>query len=320
MHAQLIYSPDYDISFWGLNRFHAFDGWKFSKAWKIITAEWRDQLQDIWLNPTTAVTDEQLLAVHTRDYLDSLQRSATISQIIEIGITRYLPNSLLQKKLLQPLKMASAGTLLAAETALLNTSIAMNLGGGYHHTYPDHGDGFCFFGDAALAIMQCRQKKLLGPADKILMIDLDAHRGNGFYAFMGQDPAVQIFDMYNYQTYPGPFEGDASRHPYLIPIPAGIRDEAYLDILHTRLPAFLNANQDARLAFYNAGNDIFENDRLGKLAVSYNGVLRRDQMVLDALAKKNLPTAIMTSGGYSSTSHRFIAELAKKVIKESLNK
>ena len=78
------------------------------------------------------------------------------------------------------------------------------------------------------------------------MIDLDPHRGNGFESIMDKDTAVRIFDMYNFQTYPGLYPGDAAHYPYLIPLKAGIRDEEYLDILKTELVKFLNENSDAR--------------------------------------------------------------------------
>ncbi|MBI3187595.1 MAG: histone deacetylase [Gammaproteobacteria bacterium] len=315
MLSHLIYTKDYDISFWGLNRFHPFDGWKFSKAWHIVNKAFRGKAQNLLLNPSTPVSNELLLAIHSPAYLSALQQSATVSQIMEIKLIQYLPNYLLQRKLLHPMRMACAGTVLAAETALHNKSVAMNFAGGYHHAYPDHGDGFCFFGDAALSITNCRQKGLLQPHDKILMIDLDAHRGNGFYAFMGKDPDVHIFDMYNFQTYPGYFEDSANQHPYIIPLKAGTRDEQYLDILSSLLPKFLDEHKDAKLVFYNAGNDIFENDRLGKLSVSYHGVLRRDCIVLEELTNRLMPSVIMTSGGYTRTSYQFIAELAKSVIK-----
>ena len=314
MQSNFIYTKGYDISFWGLNRFHPFDGLKFSKAWHIFNTTFKDKAQALWIEPQAPASETLLLTLHSQAYLTSLLQSETISHVIEIAATKYLPNSLLQKKLLNPLKLACTGTVLAAEAALNNKSIAMNFGGGYHHAFAGHGDGFCFFGDAALSIINCRQKGLLSAHDKILMIDLDAHRGNGFESVMGKDAAIRIFDMYNYQTYPGLYEGDPTHHPYLIPLKTGIRDEEYLDILNTELVKFLNENSDARFVLYNAGNDIFENDRLGKLSVSYNGVLKRDAFVLEQLAKRHLPTAIMTSGGYTRTSHRFIAELAKSVI------
>jgi histone deacetylase 11 len=313
MQSQFIYSRGYDISFWGLNRFHPFDGLKFSKAWHIFNTAFKDKAQARWIEPQSPVTDELLLSLHSQAYLASLLQSRTISNVIGMTATNYLPNMLLQKKLIKPLKLACSGTVLAAEAALTNKSIAMNFGGGYHHAFADHGDGFCFFGDAALSIINSRQKGLLSAHDKILMIDLDAHRGNGFESIMGKDTAVRIFDIYNFQTYPGLYPGDPDNYPYLIPLKAGIRDDEYLDILKTELVKFLDENNDARLVLYNAGNDIFEKDRLGKLSVSYNGVLKRDKFVLEQLTMRHLPTAVMTSGGYTRTSHQFIAELAKSI-------
>ena len=311
MRAHFVYSKNYDISFGWPGRLHPFDGTKFSKAWNLVRTKFKDRLNDSWIEPHIPVSDQLLLTIHSEQYLGSLQQSATIARVIEINLARYFSNNLLQRKLINPLKLACAGTVLAAESALNNKAIAMNFGGGYHHAFADHGEGFCFFADAALSIVNCRQTGLLRPQDKILMIDLDAHRGNGFDAIMGKDSAVRIFDMYNFQAYPGLHQGDPDSYPYLIPLKSGIKDQQYLDILQTELTKFLNENQNAKLVYYNAGNDIYEQDRLGGMGVSYDGVVTRDNMVLTALANRGVPTVVMTSGGYTSASHKLIAELVK---------
>ena len=190
----------------------------------------------------------------------------------------------------------------------------MNLGGGYHHAFADHGEGFCFFADAALSIINCRDKKLLNSDDTILMIDLDAHRGNGFESFVKDDVTVKNFDMYGFQTYPGIHEGDIDEFPYMIPLKSGMNDETYLNILNRDLVKFLDEHNDAKLVFYNAGNDILMSDPLGGLNISYDGVVNRDKFVIEELTKRNIPTVIMTSGGYTKDSHKLIADLAKTVI------
>jgi len=314
MKTRLIYSDKYDFKLWGLNKLHPFDGMKFSKAWKLISTEFKDEIDSLWIKPQEPISDELLLKVHTREYLASLNKSSVIAAVIELWPAKYLPLVSLYKMLINPIKLACSGTLLAAETALNEQAIAMNIGGGYHHAFADHGEGFCFFADAALSIIHSRDQGLLSADDTVLMIDLDAHRGNGFESIIKDDAAVKNFDIYCFQSYPGMHEGDMEEFPYMIPLKARMRDELYLNTLKTDLVKFLDENKQAKLVFYNAGNDILDSDPLGGFSVSYDGVVKRDRYVIDQLTQRGIPTVVMTSGGYTNQSHKLIAELAKIVI------
>ena len=314
MKSHLIYSDKYDFNFWGMSKIHPFDGLKFSKAWEIITKAYPDEIESLWIKPQHKVSDDMLSKLHSSEYLTSLNKSSTIAKVIEIGLTKYVPVSLLQKVLIDPIKLATLGTILAAEYALKNNEIVMNIGGGYHHAFSDHGEGFCFFADAALSLVNSRDSGLLKKTDTVLMIDLDAHRGNGFESVTENDATVKNFDMYGFQTYPGLHEGDPDKYPYMIPLKSGIKDDVYLNILETELTKFIDENADAKLVYYNAGNDILDIDPLGGLSVSYEGVIKRDKFVIDKLTKRGLPTVVMTSGGYTKQSHELIAELAKIIV------
>jgi len=315
MKSQLIYSDKYDFDFKVLNKIHPFDGLKFSKAWQLISTEFGAEIESLWVKPESPISDDMLLKVHSNEYLISLNRSAVIAKVIEIGLAKFIPSSVLKNVLLDPVKLACEGTLLAAEQALTHQSIAMNLGGGYHHAFADHGEGFCFYADAALSIINSRDKGLLKKDDTVLMIDLDAHRGNGFESVTEHDSTIKNFDMYGFQSYPGLHNGEPDEYPYMIPLKSAMNDETYLNILEKELVKFLDANANAKLVFYNAGNDILASDPLGGLKVSYAGVVKRDEFVIQQLRKRNIPTVVMTSGGYTSESHKLIAQLAKIVIK-----
>jgi len=317
MKSYFVYSDQYDFNVWGINKLHPFDGNKFSKAWQQFTSTQQDKSGFECITPNQPITDEELAKVHRREYLASLHSSATVAQVIEVWAAKFIPNSVLQRKLITPVRFACAGTLLAAQAALKNNAMAMNFGGGYHHAFSDHGEGFCFFADAVLSIVNCRDQGLLQANDKVLMIDLDAHRGNGFEALTAKDQAIKLFDMYNFQVYPGLHPGDPDEYPYMIPLKAGMGDETYMGILKTELTKFLAEHQDARLIFYNAGNDIIDSDPLGGLKISYQGVMARDQYVIEQLSRSSIPTVIMTSGGYTQQSHRLIAELANAVVKRT---
>jgi len=310
----LVYSPRYDFSMLGLERLHPFDARKFSRAWALLRERLGSELDRCWVEPEGPAPDAALRRVHGVEYLESLQRSAVVAEILELAALRLLPSAVLQRGLLTPMRVAVAGTTLAAARALAGDTIAMNLGGGFHHAFADHGEGFCVYADVAIAIAELRAAGALAASDVVGVIDLDAHRGNGFWSFAQADPAIAVLDLYNFQRYPGPFDGDDEAFPFQIPLRAGMRDEAYLEIVAAALPPFLDSLGSPRLVVYNAGTDIVDGDPIGGLAVSPGGVLRRDRMVIAALAERSIPGLIVTSGGYTDRSHALIAELALLVI------
>lgn len=316
MQTKLIFSPNYDFGIMGLEKLHPFDAKKFSKAWALLTNKFGEKINSFTTLIENPVTDEELEIVHSREYLTSLRQSKVIASVVEIAPLRFVPNFILQKGLVDSAKYATAGTLLAARKAL-DSAIVFNIGGGFHHAFADHGEGFCFFADAAFALETLRAKEKILPADKVLMIDLDAHRGNGFTSFYEKDKSVGIFDLYNMQVYPGLKQGDPDDFPFIIPLRAGLGSDEYITILKTELPLFLDANPKPKLAFYNAGTDILAADKLGALNVSYEAINERDRFVVDSLRERNIPTVIMTSGGYSSDSYKLIADLASYLIRTS---
>ncbi|MDH5326467.1 MAG: histone deacetylase [Gammaproteobacteria bacterium] len=326
MPNKFIFSKKYDFSLLGFDKLHPFDGKKYSKAWNLLQADYgsnlkselrtelRRELSKALIEPTEPIAPEQLLSIHTQQYLDSLSSSKVIAQVLEVGAVSYLPNKILQNSFLKPARLAVSGTVEAATQALTHDCIAVNIGGGFHHAFPDHGEGFSFFADAALSIEHCRSKGLISATDNILMIDLDAHRGNGFEFIYAKDPRVHMLDMYNFQVYPGIHPGEPKDFPYLIPLKAYSNTDHYLNTLQQHLPEFLNSVEKPKLAFYNAGTDILDQDPLGGLRVSYDGVVERDQTVLKALHDRKIPTVVMTSGGYSKDSYKLIADMCRFVV------
>ena len=310
MTPRLVYSPRYDLTLYGLERLHPFDGRKYSRAWRRIADALGDRLAAIGDEPSAPVSDERLRLVHTRAYLDTLATSPrAIAAALEMPFLRWLPHRVLEARLLTPMRLATQGTIQAMGHALAGAA-AMNIGGGYHHAFPDHGEGFCLYADIPVALAHHRAAGTIGSDEPVALIDLDAHRGNGFFAAFRDDPAVHILDLYNAQRYPGLFDGDEDRHPYQVPMRAGLDDDQYRAVLDEELPRFLDSVPSPRLAVYNAGTDIVAGDRLGGLEVSYAGVAARDRLIVDTLAERGIATVIVTSGGYSDASHRLIADLA----------
>ncbi len=315
MNAALVFSPSYDISLPGLDWLHPFDGRKFSRAWARLSELSDGACEQFLLRPQAPIATEDLLRVHSRDYLDSLSASRVVAEALEVKALAWLPSGVVTRRILDPMRMACAGTLLAMRHALQQQAVAMNLGGGFHHAFRDHGEGFCIYADVAAALATVRAQGLLAPGDPVAIVDLDAHRGNGVWDLCGSDPSVSVFDLYNAQVYPGLFPGSIDEFPFQVPLKARTSDDAYLATLREELPSFLaSMPRKPALAIYNAGTDVLAGDPVGRLAVSADGVVARDAMVLDALSGQGIPTVIVTSGGYTSQSHELIAQLAHRVM------
>jgi histone deacetylase 11 len=313
----LVYSPGYDFFLPGFDQLHPFDGRKFSRAWKIIEERLGPSRRQYWETPVDPVSDEDLLRVHTSEHLASLTASpAVVAKALEIWALKMLPPGIIEQRLLRPMKLAVAGTVRATKRALQDDGggIAMNVGGGFHHAFRDHGEGFCLYADVAVAIAVTRSEGILGARDPIAIVDLDAHRGNGVWDILGSDPAVHVLDVYNFQAYPGLLDVDTDAFPFQVPIKAGTADGAYLDLVRQELPRFLASMPKPQLAIYNAGTDILAGDSVGHLVVSADGVRTRDRFVLDTLIERGIPTVIVTSGGYTRLSHDLIADLAVAVV------
>jgi acetoin utilization deacetylase AcuC-like enzyme len=184
---------------------------------------------------------------------------------------------------------AVGGTIAAARHALEH-GIAMNLAGGTHHAFADHGEGFCVFNDVAVAIRLLRQEGLVRRA---AVVDLDVHQGNGTHAIFAGDPDVFTFSMHGGRNYP--FHKVAGTLD--IELADGTGDERYLAELHATLPRVL-ATSAPDLVVYIAGADPHQSDALGRLALTFDGLARRDAFVLESCREVGLPVAITIGGGY----------------------
>lgn len=186
---------------------------------------------------------------------------------------------------------AAGGTLEAAEHAL-RAGIAMNLAGGTHHAFRTHGEGFCVLNDVAVAVAALRAR---GVARRIAVVDLDVHQGNGTHALFAGDDDCFTFSMHGRRNYP--FRKVAGRLD--VELEDGTADTEYLERLAAALPGVL-AEARPDLVFYLAGADPFEGDTLGRLKLSFDGLMRRDALVLEACRAVGVPVAIAIAGGYAA--------------------
>ncbi len=310
----IIYHPSYDIGFFGLEKLHPFDSKKYGKVFNFLKNKYK--FADDQIYKPDLVSEKDLLLVHSVDYLRKLEQSNYVSQIAEMGALSYMPNFLLQRNLLDPMKYATQGTVLGAELAL-KSGWAINLSGGYHHAKANSGEGFCFFADIPLAAYKLWQQPKYKNL-KILIVDLDAHQGNGHESIFKDNPKIAVLDVYNRQIYPNDMQ--ARKYiKYDYPVISNIKDKEYLELVKNGLEKAINTEKP-ELIIYNAGTDIFEKDPLGKMKISKKGIIERDFMVFKMAIERKIPILMVLSGGYTLESALIISESIESVIEGILKK
>lgn len=235
------------------------------------------------LHEPARASRDALLRVHEASYVDRVSEGQlSAAEQRRIGF----PWS---EALVERSYRAVGGTCAAVEAALVH-GVAMNLAGGTHHAFPAHGEGFCVFNDVAVAI---RAAVADGRITRAAVIDLDVHQGNGTHAIFANDPQVFTFSMHGRRNFP--FHKVPGRLD--IELEDGTGDDAYLALLAEALPQVL-ADSSPDLVVYLAGADPHAGDRLGRLSLSFEGLARRDAMVLHAAREVGIPVAITIAGGY----------------------
>ncbi len=315
--ARIVYSPRYNIGLFGLERLHPFDSRKYGRAWKVIKREFGPRLKPLHVRPKRPANRAELQLVHTPAYLEQLRDSKYLAAALEVPPVRRLPWSVIDWCVLRPMRWATRGTILAAE-ACLESGLAINLSGGYHHAKPEVGEGFCIYSDIAIAIASLRQSGKLQPNERVIYVDLDAHQGNGVcHAFL-VDSRVFIFDMFNRSIYPLLDFEAKERIDCKIELPSKCDDDLYLGKLRELLPEFLDSvtREPVGLAIYNAGTDIYKDDPLGNMDVSAMGVRERDMFVVKELRSREIPTVMLLSGGYTRQSYQLVADSVVRLLDE----
>ena len=202
--------------------------------------------------------------------------------------------------------LCAGGTLRTAQAALRDGA-AVHLGGGFHHAFPDHGEGFCLIHDVAIAIRMLQRERAIRRA---LVVDLDVHHGNGTAAIFSGDDTVFTFSMHQQNNYPAwkpPSDLDLG-------LPDATGDQDYLALLERHLPVILDRH-GPDLVVYLAGADPYERDQLGGLALTIDGLRRRDAYVLGTARSRGLPVAVTLAGGYAA-NERDTVEIHVNTVRE----
>jgi histone deacetylase 11 len=305
-----IYSDGYNIELGGIEKYHPFDTAKYRTVHDYLIDKGLVK-PEAFVAPE-AVTDEELLLVHTRAYLESLADPLVAARIAEVNEVAYFPAPMIEEGLYRPMRLATGGTVLGARLAL-EKGAAVNLSGGYHHAKRDSGGGFCYYSDVALAVAELWKEK---QDRRVLVVDLDAHQGNGYASIFADDPRIGIFDVYNGDLFPE----DAPAEKYIdFPhrIASGTGTDEYLALVKQELPPALDSFKPG-FVLYIAGTDVLAGDPLGKLAVTEEGIIQRDELVFREVRGRGLPLLMLLGGGYSPQSGLAIARSLENLIRKGL--
>ena len=256
--------------------------------YEILRQRLAAELPQLQLQLADPASDGELALVHTPSYVQAVVKGElSASAQREIGF----PWS---EGMVERARRSVGATVSAARLAM-QQGIAANLAGGTHHAYADKGSGFCVFNDVAVAarLLQTEAARSGKQALQVAVIDLDVHQGNGTARIFRQDPSVFTLSLHGAKNFP--FRKEESDLD--IDLPDGCSDGLYVSQLQDAL-AQLEARCSPDLVFYLAGADPHEGDRLGRLKLSFEGLMERDRMVFEWAWRKRVPLAMAMAGGY----------------------
>lgn len=293
---KVVYSPHYNIDLGALNRLHPFDGTKFQKV--------EQGLQGVpgieFIAPDGPVEHTVIDA-----FVDPLMKrlirgKRPILQALEVPYLPLIPFSLIDRLVLTPMRWAVAGTILASHLALREGTVCWNIGGGYHHASRSAAEGFCVYNDIGMAYDGLIRAGELGPKDRILIVDVDAHHGNGNARVFAETPQAVLADVYNQDIYPST-PVTRKRVDLPVPLPSGTGGADYLRQLEAMLGRIAGRY---RLAFVVAGTDVLASDPLGRLNLTIEDCAARDRLVVARLRDLADGIVVVAGGGYSADSSR----------------
>lgn len=286
-----VYSEAYLIHLEGLEKLHPFDTHKYKRIIEKLIEEGVVPPENIY-SPEPA-SEQDLLCVHTKEYLDTLNDPVHVATYLEFPAVSGLNPEKVYQGVVLPHRFVTGGTILSALLALKDP-LVMHIGGGYHHAKPDRGEGFCLFSDIAIAIRHLQEN---GKAQRFLVVDLDVHQGNGTAEIFADEERVFTFSMHEQDIYPVPkatSDCDVELEPET-------GDEEYLSLLSHYLPEITKL-AEAEMVFYVAGCDVLMDDPLASLSITEKGLIERDEKVVQWFLNQKIPLVFLLAGGYGPNS------------------
>lgn len=275
---KLIYHPGYDLNLGA----HVFPSKKYRLIRNALFDEGTAGPAD-FVEPEPAADDDVLL-VHGHGWVDRLKSGTLeLTELIRLEI----PWS---EEMVRAVWLTTGGTILAARNAVAN-GLGFNLGGGFHHAFPDHGEGFCAVHDVAVAIRKLQKE---GVIRKAMVVDCDVHHGNGTAGIFAGDKTVLTLSLHQYNNYPT----EKPLSTIDIHLSDGTGDDEYLDRLRQACQVAVEGFAPD-LLMYIAGADPYFDDQLGGLALTMDGLVARDKLVFNLCRSHKVPVAVTLAGGYA---------------------
>jgi acetoin utilization deacetylase AcuC-like enzyme len=229
--------------------------------------------------------DEDILLVHTPRYLKKLETGTLTAAEVAMIELPFSP------ELVRFARVTVGGTILAARLAL-ERGTAVHLGGGFHHAFPDHGEGFCLLNDVAVALEKLKKEGLIGRA---MVVDCDLHQGNGTAHILDGKDYVLTFSIHQMDIYPS----EKARSTVDVGLWSGASDEEYMASLRECFPRLYDEYKP-ELVIYLAGADPYEHDQLGGLRLTKDGLRERDLLIIGEARRRRIPVAVLLAGGYAA--------------------
>ncbi len=277
--VRLVHSKDYLVDIGA----HVFPTSKYDRIKEKIIKESPYQ-DDIKFESPQPASQDDVLLVHTKDYINKLKNGLLSKEEI---LTLELPYS---KELVDASFKCCGGTILASRIAF-EGGVGIHIGGGFHHAFPDHGEGFCILNDIAVAIKWIMKER---PVKRAMVIDCDLHQGNGTAYIFSKEEDVFTFSIHQEDNYPF-FKPRSS-------LDIGLRDRAsdreYLGVLHECIPKAISDFKPDFLVFV-AGADPYREDQIGGLALTKDGLKKRDEFIFRQAINYQIPICVVLAGGYA---------------------
>jgi acetoin utilization deacetylase AcuC-like enzyme len=296
-----VFSYDYYIGISTSNAYQSFDIMKYKKIRDHLINNKYIKRKHI-LAPEMAEY-EDIARVHDEFYLKNIQDPVKVGQYLRIGAVEPWDSYILEF-----FRTVSGGTILAAEYALDHMMTMFNLGGGFHHAMPDRAAGFCLLNDVAIAIEKVRRNYSL---ERIMIIDLDYHQGDGNLMFYKDDPAIFTLSLHATKW----LEVEKKNNVDIL-IPHNITGPEYMTVLAKHLEPALESFKP-QLIFYIAGSDPYEHDTLCDLNLTREEMLERNLYVYNFVKQNKIPLAVVAGGGYGAESWKIYFDFIASTIKGS---
>ncbi|MBN1356721.1 histone deacetylase [bacterium] len=283
MNPPVVYHPEYAFDIGA----HVFPTAKY----KLILDTLKQLVGDLEVHVPEPARDDQILSVHDRDFVGDL-RSYRHTR-------RTFPSELpISREIVDGFYLMAGGSCLAASLAM-ERGAAMNIGGGFHHAFADHAEGFCYINDVAVAVRDVLNR--FDTLRKVAVVDTDLHQGNGTARIFQNDDGVFTFSIHQENNYPVKERSDLD-----IGLSNFVGDDQYLTELNRGLDTVFTVFKPD-FAMYVAGVDPYENDQLGALKLTQKGMRERDSRVFERCARGKIPVAVLLAGGYAATLAETVA-------------